>query len=125
MRTNYKLCFVREMGFYLFEVFFTSDFENQWGDDWDDAPYEHNAGDPYDDFEVDSMIVEGHLEVPSTGHKNSPWSVRDINKGNMPWLRGEHIQIYPGETREEVLLKLEQLEAKIWERRNRSENGIR
>lgn len=28
-------------------MYFTSDIENQWGDDWDDRPYEHNAGKPY------------------------------------------------------------------------------
>ena len=31
-------------------AFFTPMFERQWGDDWNDAPYEHNAGYPYDDY---------------------------------------------------------------------------
>ena len=29
-------------------MYFTSDIKNQWGDDWDDRPYEHNAGKPYE-----------------------------------------------------------------------------
>lgn len=41
-----RLCFVdykREMRAY----FTTQPVQKQWGDDWDDAPYEHNAGPPY------------------------------------------------------------------------------
>ena len=29
-------------------MYFTSDMTAQWGDDWDDRPYEHNAGSPYE-----------------------------------------------------------------------------
>ncbi|GAI86033.1 unnamed protein product, partial [marine sediment metagenome] len=29
----------------------------QWGDDWDDAPYEHNAGKVYDEF------IKGHCDI--------------------------------------------------------------
>ena len=29
-------------------MYFTSDMAAQWGDDWDDRPYEHNAGKPYE-----------------------------------------------------------------------------
>jgi hypothetical protein len=28
--------------------FTTRSLKEQWGDDWNDAPYEHNAGDPYE-----------------------------------------------------------------------------
>ena len=38
-----KLCYLENNIMY-----FTSDIENQWGDDWDDRPYEHNAGTPYE-----------------------------------------------------------------------------
>lgn len=31
--------------------------EKYWGDDWDDAPYEHNAGTVYSEF------VKGHVDV--------------------------------------------------------------
>lgn len=40
---EYKLCYVEDNFAY-----FTNDFENQWGDDWNDRPYEHNAGEPYE-----------------------------------------------------------------------------
>jgi len=29
----------------------------QWGDDWDDAPYEHNAGKVYDEF------IKGYCDI--------------------------------------------------------------
>ena len=38
-----KLCYLESSVMY-----FTSDIDNQWGDDWDDIPYEHNAGKPYE-----------------------------------------------------------------------------
>lgn len=40
---NYVLCYVDGPWAY----FTTQPLEDQWGDDWDDAPYEHNAGEPY------------------------------------------------------------------------------
>lgn len=73
--------------------FTTQGLDKQWGDDWDDAPYEHNAGYPYTDREsperwkVFSVFFEGPYILPEEGHRNSPYSVRDINKGNIPWLR--------------------------------------
>ena len=38
------LCYVDEPWAY----FTTQDLDKQWGDDWNDAPYEHNAGTPYE-----------------------------------------------------------------------------
>lgn len=38
------LCYVRSPWAY----FTTRPLFEQWGDDWNDAPYEHNAGEPYD-----------------------------------------------------------------------------
>jgi hypothetical protein len=40
---NLKLCYVEDN-----IAYFTSlELDDQWGDDWDDAPYECNAGRPY------------------------------------------------------------------------------
>lgn len=38
-----RLCYVEGDWAY----FTTQPLDKQWGDDWDDAPYEHNAGEPY------------------------------------------------------------------------------
>jgi len=39
-----RLCYVERQWAY----FTTRPIAEQWGDDWDDAPYEHNAGEPYE-----------------------------------------------------------------------------
>ena len=38
-----RLCYVSG----CFAYFTSKDLTEQWGDDWNDAPYEHNAGEPY------------------------------------------------------------------------------
>ena len=48
-----KLCYIDP---HDRSAWFTScELDKQWGDDWNDAPYEHNAGEPYrDHYETDS-----------------------------------------------------------------------
>ena len=91
--TDLKLCYVSDNF-----AWFTSNFDKAWGDDWDDAPYEHNAGTPYgshydsDKKEVQHTLVKvafesGHHNTPAaqSGY-NSPWTVESINKGHVAWL---------------------------------------
>lgn len=91
-----KLCYVDDHCAY----FTTQALEDQWGDDWNDAPYEHNAGTPYRyDPEIDGkrggkqpwkilrLYWEGSFETPESGYSNSPWSVEQINRGAIAWLR--------------------------------------
>lgn len=75
--------------------FTTQPLEKQWGDDWNDAPYEHNAGTPYEwcertDTRPRYMVVEvvccGPWDAPCEGLTSSPYSVQDINRGNVAWL---------------------------------------
>jgi hypothetical protein len=90
-------------------AYFTSTtLDKQWGDDWNDAPYEHNAGDPYhndkDDLPVDivEVVFDSDFVSPCTGRTNSIYSVEQINQGITPWLRSPntlqhiHIQIFAG-----------------------------
>ena len=91
--SKYKLCYVENNILY-----FTDDFEHAWGDDWDDAPYECNAGEPYEKDESTSVysnhttiryigyLPEFNFRMPCDGHLNSPYSVKDINNGVIPWL---------------------------------------
>ena len=98
-----KLCYVDEH-----EAWFTGcSLKQQWGDDWNDAPYEHNAGEPYGDhYEgegMDKRRVEHRLlrifwvadeyKAPCEGTINSQWSVEAINGGAVAWLSAR----YPGE----------------------------
>lgn len=86
MNEGAALCFVREPWAY----FTTQPLSAQWGDDWNDAPYEHNAGAPYtgDGWEVFRVAYEGNLTEPWNVHLNSSYSVEAINRGVVPWLVG-------------------------------------
>lgn len=64
--------------------------EDYWGDDWNDRPYEHNAGEVYDEY------VVGHRDVvfpfdyavlePCSGYLNSQWSKEDMKNRKVPCL---------------------------------------
>ena len=62
--------------------------EDAWGDDWSDSPYEHNAGEPYE-YHAIVMFDDEHenIRLPCDHFRNSPFSVKDINKKNVPWLQ--------------------------------------
>ena len=77
------------------------DLRDQWGDDWDDAPYEYNAGPPYDDYyDEDKNRIEITLYRVKFGIRsddyilpsyygyggNSPFCIKDINQGAVAWL---------------------------------------
>lgn len=88
-----------------YQAYFTPiDLKDQWGDDWDDAPYEYNAEEPYDDYwdgndakhEINIYVV--HFTVPKgektlltprdfcVGNYGSSVSVSQINSGMVAWL---------------------------------------
>lgn len=101
---------------YTHYFYFTNNLSKQWGDDWDDAPYEHNAETPYDS-ETDILQVpvcidyyklmkayeddnaydkvlkkypnydKADIKLPRDwGGCNSPFCVDDINGGAVAWL---------------------------------------
>lgn len=87
------LCYVERNIAY----FTTAPLPEQWGDDWNDAPYEHNAGEPYEwadyrkvpRYEIIRVAFDGPfatpVELPGV-NCNSPWSVEQINAQHVPWL---------------------------------------
>ena len=81
---EFRLCYVSGCWAY----FTTQPLEVQQGDDWDDAPYEHNAGEPYesDGGEILKVAFEGDFMLPCDNYCNSPYSVDQINHGDVPWL---------------------------------------
>ena len=106
---NFKLCYIERGTAY----FTTQDLDKQWGDDWNDVPYEHNAGTPYlptifyyangdkkkdeRDWNVDgtpkweiyTLKFDGwNLQTPADRTYNSPYSVQMINAGAVAWLSG-------------------------------------
>jgi hypothetical protein len=94
-----NLCYISGCG----KAFFTTQpLSEQWGDDWNDAPYEHNAGYPYtfradydgkynnkQPWEINYLYFEGDFETPDAYVTNSPYSVQDINNKAVPWLKGD------------------------------------
>jgi hypothetical protein len=79
-------------------AWFTTDLKNTWGDDWNDAPYEHNAGEPYgwasymqergvEPYLILRVAYDGPFEAPDAYVTNSQWSVEQINAGMVPWLQ--------------------------------------
>lgn len=72
----------------------TPTLDEQWGDDWDDVPYEHNAGCPYEEKGHDLIRVPFYVprylycKFPCDYGfgGNSPFSVEDINNGAVPWI---------------------------------------
>ena len=79
------LCYIKDNLAY----FTTLPLDEARGDDWNDAPYEHNAGPPYGDAEhpVYKLYYDGWTETPAQiANGNSRYSVDDINAGFIPWL---------------------------------------
>ena len=86
-----RLCYVEENF-----AWFTSHFEDEWGDDWNDSPYEHNAERPYGyhynklkesiNHTIEKVAFEGPFDRPNANQVNSPYSVESINGGEVPWL---------------------------------------
>jgi len=70
--------------------FTTAPLDKQWGDDWNDAPYEHNAGTPYETegFALFMVHFDGPFETPADRAQggNSAYSVEAINRGDIAWL---------------------------------------
>ena len=126
---KFELCYVDGN-----KVYFTSDWEHQWGDDWDDSPYEYNAGNPYDSWteiiEDKSGVIETHsrtvrehkielktlyyefpcecVKLPCDNYTNSPYSVADINKGVVAWIVGEKFVIHAKTTFEDFIKIMEE-----------------
>lgn len=116
----------------------TSDFGNQWGDDWNDAPYEHNAGTPYlsEGFSVEPsghpdgfhVFFESDLAQPNEDDSgsevlNSGWSVERINAGYTPWLRSHRysrkpdVKIFAGITLLDFVNVIQAAGGAVYERR--------
>ncbi len=110
-----KLCYVMhndnkvdehgDVTYYGYRLYFTPvDLKYQWGDDWDDAPYEYNSEIPYDsawidgddgkqkriDFTIYGLQIyvkpENCPNLPEDYAYNSPFSVDMINSRAVAWM---------------------------------------
>lgn len=88
----------------MYAYFTPSNLFDQWGDDWDDKPYEHNSGIPYEDIKKGVEILRipfyldpNYTKYPSSyGSGNSPFSVEMINKGAIPWIFYDNKDLFGG-----------------------------
>lgn len=122
--------------------FTTQELSEQWGDDWGDVPFEHNAGEPYRYDEHDAkrgkrpwtitkLVFESSLESPNEWISNSSWSVQDINNKATPWLSsgkygkrdkdGNPIEIWAGTTLSEFIRIVQGIGGAIYTRLPESE----
>lgn len=106
---DFKLCFVEDNIAY----FTNQSLSKQWGDDWNDAPYEHNAGTPYENLRnrILRVYYEARLTTPAY-HQHSGYSVEDINKKKAPWLiwnGKEKARLYAGATLGEFINFIEDI----------------
>ena len=87
-----------------------------WGDDWDDRPYEHNAGRVYDEF------ISGYIDIafsfdcevdePCEGVDNSQYCKDSFKCGETPIIKGT-IHFYMQETLEQILARVQTTHGKL------------
>lgn len=117
-----KLCYADDSWAYFTDQPLTG--ENcQWGDDWNDVPWEHNAGTPYTSSgeKIVKVAWEGPFELPGDYSANSPYSVEMINAGAVAWLirdrheSGPMVVIPAGVSVEEFIEKIESCGGKVYQ----------
>ena len=95
----------------------------QWGDDWNDKPYEHNAGRVYDEYveKIADISIKFEYEVnePADFAKdsNSEFRREDFIKGKIYAFtvinpeNNSSIMIYFGEKFEDIVKRLNKIKA--------------
>lgn len=122
----YKLCYIDPD---KPKAYFTTNWEKQWGDDWDDRPYESNAGTPYDYYiennkKVPISIKEIFFELPYDVYYETPrdtmYSVEDINNHRVPWIVYNGNYIFAGISYTNFVKQIEELGGRIYTPKRRS-----
>jgi hypothetical protein len=87
---TYRLCYVQAPWAWFTRL----PLSHQWGDGWERAPYQREAGPPYDDTPgtIVRLAFDGPFIAPQDDPRAPPLSVNDINHGQAPWLRSEHYE---------------------------------
>ncbi len=118
VRHAYGLCFVRIPWVY----FSCLPLDQQWGDGWERAPYEEQAGVPYDDSpgQILTLAFDGALYPPGASDGGNMKSVIEINRGDVPWLRTRNItgnaavQIMAGATLESFVEQIKRAGGQVF-----------
>ena len=117
---NYKLCYIDGQ-----KAYFTNHFEKQWGDDWNDRPYESNAGEPYEHYfeenieypiELESLYFETHDWNEQKPCDMGRFSVQDINRGAVAWVITDKFCIQAGTTMKDFIDTVIKNGGTIWKK---------
>ena len=110
-----------------YKAYFTPlPLSEQWGDDWNDAPLDCNAGIPYDDvtdeieekdgirfvkksheIEILTVVFDADCSFPWSYGYNSPFCVDDVNKQAVAWMYDGKTTIHAGINPKDFIEKLE------------------
>lgn len=113
-RKDLKLCYIEDG-----VAYFTNN-PDQWGDDWGDSPYQHNAGTPYleDGYEVLNIgfYTTDIYSEPCNYFHSKNFSVEEINHKFVPWLTPVDVKyspVFAGDTIKSFVEKIERCEGSI------------
>lgn len=123
---KFELCYIDGN-----KAYFTSNWEKQSGDDWNDRPYECNAGDPYKyDYSAPEQGVENgvglypeielkelYFELPYWVKQpcdGGSFSVDEINRGDIAWLRGDDFNVHARTSYEDFIKIIKEHKGKIF-----------
>ena len=91
MEKNLKICWIKNKGNYIRFYFTTQD--DYWGDDWNDAPWEDNAGDVYSEFVeyfVDVIVPFNYKVTHTLNDLYDPYqsnvAIADLVDNNAPFI---------------------------------------
>ena len=127
--SRYKLCYIDGN-----KAWFTNNFEKQWGDDWNNKPYECNAGYPYEYW---SELIEDSQDIWQRKWKHHPiklktlyfeiedwselkpcdvgcFSVEEINENKVAWLSTDEYSIFAGVEMNDFIKIVEEHGGKIY-----------
>lgn len=110
--------------------------KNNGGDDWDDVPYEDNAGEPYTHwFEeikhkppvYEKQYKEHSIYIETLYFETNDWnerkpcdvgrfSVEEINKGAVAWIITDKFCIRAGTTMKDFIQIIEENGGAIWKK---------
>lgn len=104
-------------------LYFGNSVEVITGDDWDDTPYEHNAGPIYSEFVNCYMdvLVPFHWRITDFAqeleyYENSKYCKNDFKHGDIPlfWCIDAHyerdnVSFFMGESKQVVMKKLDEI----------------
>ena len=123
-KKTFKLCYIEDNGSLKIAFFSQKNPSSVIGSDWDDRPYDCNAGRPYTSTnpkdEIIEVVFQSSYDTPADlANCNSNYSVDMINKGFTPWLLARYgdtqaSPIFAGISIEDFIKKIKKVHGKVY-----------